>query len=372
MKILHIIPSYKPADYYGGPIQSVAALCEALSNLHDVTVYTTNANGPCTLDIPGGSMNLNGVKVYYCKRLTGDHTNWSPALLKRLIKHVGEFDVVHVHAWWNMNSIPAVLICYFKRIKPVVSLRGTMSAFSREHTKSTIKRAFQFVLGKRLLKYAALHATSKKEAAEIQSVVKRHSIFVIPNIPEPLPLKKRILQDRLFRILFLGRINKVKNLEFLIDTARLLKIKCEINIVGNGSPEYIKHLKRISEDIPFLFWHGHMNGDEKLQMLADHDLLVLPSYTENYGNVVLEALNQGTPVLISPHVGSRDFVEAHKLGWVAPLQVNGWKEAIEEIYADEVQRRFIRSSARNIIEKELCPEKLAGDYIRMYQVVTIR
>src|SRR3569833_3381732 len=61
-------------------------------------------------------------------------------------------------------------------------------------------------------------------------------------------------------------------------------------------------------------WAG-FRGDEKFSMLHEHDLLVLPSHDENFGNVVIESLSQGTAVLISPFVGLRDYVAKNNFGW---------------------------------------------------------
>ena len=89
MNILIVIPSYKPAFVYGGPIYSVSRLAEALVQIgNSVTVYTTNANGAEDLNITiGESVDVDGVNVLYFKRWTRGHSNFSPTLLLRLIKN---------------------------------------------------------------------------------------------------------------------------------------------------------------------------------------------------------------------------------------------------------------------------------------------
>ncbi|MBK7410264.1 MAG: glycosyltransferase [Saprospirales bacterium] len=103
MQILHLTPSYFPALIYGGPTLSVSRLCEAqiLAEAR-VRVLTTTANGPVELDVPTGvPQDVNGVEVFYYPRLTKDHTHFSPQLLVQIWKQCRQFDVVHIHSWWN-------------------------------------------------------------------------------------------------------------------------------------------------------------------------------------------------------------------------------------------------------------------------------
>src|ERR1700760_3480955 len=104
MKILHVVPSYKPAYIYGGTTESVTHLCEGLVNAGEqVKVFTTTANGKEELDIPPNKeYNVDGVGVIYFKRIFKDPVYISPALWKRLYRDCDKYDVVHIHSWWNM------------------------------------------------------------------------------------------------------------------------------------------------------------------------------------------------------------------------------------------------------------------------------
>jgi hypothetical protein len=145
LKILHITASYKPAFIYGGPIYSLAALCEAvqaegerlkadsvyeLENTTSIQVYTTLANGKEELSYQNKETKIvDGVSVTYFKRLTKDHSHFSPALLSHLWKTAKDFDVIHIHSWWNLVSMGAVIICILRGVKPIVSPRGMLNYF---------------------------------------------------------------------------------------------------------------------------------------------------------------------------------------------------------------------------------------------------
>ncbi|MEP6794892.1 MAG: glycosyltransferase, partial [Saprospiraceae bacterium] len=107
LKILFIIPSYKPAYIYGGPIRSVSTLCEALAEAgHQVNVFTTTANGKTELDvIPGNEYNVEGVHVTYFKRQTKDHTNLSAGLFRKVLDDCQRFDIIHIQSWWNFVAV---------------------------------------------------------------------------------------------------------------------------------------------------------------------------------------------------------------------------------------------------------------------------
>src|SRR5436190_19602542 len=131
MKILHIVPSYKPAYVYGGTIESIAQLCESLVQAgEEITVYTTTANGKEELDvIPGREYIVEGVKVIYFKRQTKDPLHVSVALVKQLYKNCSRFDVVHIHSWWNAVAIMAAFTCCVCGIKTVFSPHGMLSGY---------------------------------------------------------------------------------------------------------------------------------------------------------------------------------------------------------------------------------------------------
>src|SRR5690606_9566838 len=118
MKIIHITPSYKPAYIYGGPIISVAKLCEvSASQSLDVQVLTTKGNGKTELTTPRHAL-VDGVKVQYFRRITKDHTHFSPALLWKLYKMLlmtTPFTVIHIHSWWNLVSMLSCLLAKIKK-----------------------------------------------------------------------------------------------------------------------------------------------------------------------------------------------------------------------------------------------------------------
>lgn len=371
MRILHIVPSYKPAYVYGGPIRSIATLCETLvREHHQVSVLTTTANGITELDVERNTpCTIEGVEVFYHRRLTKDHTHVSPALWRHFYKTCKSFDVIHIHSWWNLVVIPIAWICAIKKIVPVISLRGTMTEFSVTHKNQRAKKWIHQLIGRKLLNRSFLHSTSPKEDQRLAAFIHNQHRYIIPNI---LEIPEEVIEEHQdtpnFKIVFLGRIDPAKNIELLLTSLNgSFPIPYHLTLIGDGEGEYAENLVKGTLNNPHVTWLGNLDGEKKWKELAKADLLVLPSHIENYGNVVLEALSQGTPVLVSENVGAKDFVLQHQLGWVAKSSEQEWVRALTEIWNQTERRNEIRQKAPGIVKKEISRKLLITKYVSMYE-----
>ncbi|MGI4898761.1 MAG: glycosyltransferase, partial [Janthinobacterium lividum] len=224
MKIIQISASYKPAVIYGGPTMSVSKLSEELcKDGIDVTVFATLANGKVELGFPAGEITwMEKVPVWFFKRLTKDHSHFSPTLLKHLfqtIKQTHEPLIIHIHAWWNLVSIFACLIAQIKKIPVVLSPRGTLSNYSFSNNHQRFKKWIHLLAGKKLLAKCYFHVTSEQEKQDIIKLVNPKLIQVIPNfIQLPLILKSRLKnKSKPLKLLFFSRIEAKKGLEILLE-----------------------------------------------------------------------------------------------------------------------------------------------------------
>ena len=371
MRILIIVPSYKPAYIYGGPIRSISVLCEALSrHYQDVEVFTTRANGTTELNVISGNLYLiENVKVRYFSRWTKDHTNFSPGLLRHLFLNAGKYDTIHIHSWWNLVTIPSAFICLLKGIRPVLSPRGSITQYTIDHRKSGVKRLIHFMIGRRLLERATIHSTSIREDHEVGRLVNNVRRYIIPNILE-LPEKQFDFEEdpNSLRLIFLGRIDRVKNLEFLLkEVTEHVNIPFTLTIVGHGPTEYVETLKQLVREFPNIKWLGEVDGKEKFKLLALADLLLLPSHTENYGNVVIEALSQGTPAIVSDQVGAKEYVKDNALGWVIETTPTKWANRINDLGKEKHKLITMREKAILCIKRDFNQDKQVETYLSMYR-----
>jgi glycosyltransferase involved in cell wall biosynthesis len=375
LKILQINASYKPAYIYGGPTMSVAKLSEQLANAgNEVMVFTTTANGKAELDIiPDKATIVDGVSVIYFKRITKDHSHFSPALLIKLWKDVRGFDIVHIHAWWNLVSVLSAFIALARKVPVVISPRGTLSNYSFKNKNSTIKSLIHNLLGKNLLRRSYLHATSAAEEKALLNIVKPAGIFDIANfvkIVQPAPSKK--LSGPVLKLLFLSRIEEKKGLDILLHALPGVNVPYHLTIAGDGDENYISVLKNIAHynhSENNISWIGFQN-ENKFDVFTDHHLLVLPSYNENFGNVVIESLSAGTPVLISEHVGLAEYVTKNNLGWVCQTTPQSVSDAINNIATNSMDKlTAISVNAPAIIHHDFDDDQLIKKYMEMYQQI---
>ncbi|TWF34808.1 glycosyltransferase involved in cell wall biosynthesis [Chitinophaga polysaccharea] len=373
MKILFIVPSYKPAYIYGGPIVVIARLAEQLVLMgHAVEVYTTTANGREELDIAANStVMMDGVKVTYFKRITGDHTHVSPALWKAVWTNARQFDKIHIHSWWNFLVIGASFICKWKKLKPLLSPHGMFCDYVFTARNNRSKQLLHTVVGKRLLRSTYLHVSSELEWKECKQVNKEWEGGAVFNLVD-LPDERYARTDNsVFTISFLSRVDPKKGLDLLIRALSRVSFPYRLMIAGTGDEKYMLELKALITSLDMdnnVEWVGWKGSVDKFHFLAATDLFALTSRNENFAIVVIEALYTGTPVLISDQVGLAGYVAEHDLGWVTPIDsVEAISKQLNEAYRDKLRRLYIARHAPGQIRADFNDASLASSYVQLYE-----
>jgi glycosyltransferase involved in cell wall biosynthesis len=374
MNILFIVPSYKPAYSYGGPIVVIALLAEKLVQLgHTVTVYTTTANGRAELDVPvGKTVMVDGVKVTYFRRITGDHTHASPDLWKHLNKTVRDYDVVHLHSWWNLLIIVATWICQRKNVVPVLSPHGMFSRYIFTTNNSSKKKLLHHLIGKSLLSKTRLHVSTTLEWEESRQVIPNWQGAIIPN---PVTLSSQVYTrptNSVFTIGFLSRLDPKKGLDVLLQALSKVNFSYRLLIAGDGDPTYVQTLKELAITLgnaDNLEWIGWKNGEDKFSFLAKLDLFALTSHSENFAIVVIEALSTGTPVIVSDQVGLHSYVSKHNYGWVTEMASDTITCQLNKIAMDKAKAAAIAAVTPSAIHAEYGGTHLAQQYVDLYQSI---
>lgn len=310
MKILHVAPTFYPATYWGGPIFSTHALCNALVGHHgvDLRVLTTDAAGPelgQRVPVTGFPLRFPaGYDVYFTRRLAGRET--APGLLARLWPMVGWADVVHLTGTYSLPTIPTLAACRLRGRPVVWSPRGALQA-SHEWAGARcprLKRAFEFLCRAVRPDRCVLHVTAEAERQASLARLPGLAAAVIPNAveaPATLPAREWRPGGRL-RLMFISRLDPKKGLESLLDAMPLLDALTTLDVYGTGEPRYVAALRdRVAAlDLTSrLRFHGHVEGEAKRAAFAGADLFVLPTHSENFGMVVAEALAHGVPAVVS-------------------------------------------------------------------------
>ena len=375
MTILFVVPSYKPAYIYGGPTVVIPLLAETLVRIgHAVTVYTTTANGRTELDVPVGEPVLvDGVRVIYFPRITGDHTHISPALWRHLSATVRSFDAVHLHSWWNLLVMGAAWVCQRRGVTPVLSPHGMFSTYILQANNSGKKKWLHRLVGQRLLRRTRLHVSTAMEWQESRAIIPTWQGAIITN---PVVLAQQAPPrppNDVFTIGFLSRVDPKKGLDILIKALGTVAFPYRLRVAGDGDPAYVQALKELAATVgnaDKIEWVGWKKGEDKFAFLAGVDLFALTSHSENFAIVVIEALSVGTPVLLSDQVGLHPYVREHDYGWVTALDVAAVGQRLTEIARSPEKAARITALAPPAIRAEYEDTRLAQQYVALYQAAT--
>lgn len=361
MKLLHVVPTYLPATRYGGPIYAVHSLCAALSRRgHEVHAFTTNIDGPKTSAVPVDTeIELDGVRVRYFETSFGRRLYRSTSMYKVLKDVINQFDVVHLHSVFLWPTTAAARLAVSANVPYVLSPRG-MLVPDLIRRKSTIAKWTWIQLFEKtnLSRAAAVHVTSQIEEDEIAKLgLYARRFTLVPNgidIPSELRSARIVTRGKPITILALGRVNWKKGLDKLIAAVAQVP-DVRLLIAGNDEDHYqigLESLTRswgISDRVEFL---GPIFGEEKWRLISSVDILALPSVSENFGNVVLEAMVCGIPVLVTPGVGLASTVESSGCGLVTTGDPTSIAEGLHRLVSSPAERfRMGEAGRRAAIEK---------------------
>ena len=180
-------------------------------------------------------------------------------------------------------------------------------------------------------------------------------------------------------ILALSRIHPKKGFEMLIESFAALKKKglfsdWRLVFAGDGDAGYVDQLKTLAHqrglngDAIFAGW---IDGDQKYAALKEASLLAMPSYQENFGLSLIEAMAYGVPVLVSPHVNLAPDIEKAGAGWVAALNKENLARTLAEALGSEQERKHRGHKARALAQNFAAPT-VARRLFDLYQSLISR
>jgi len=347
MRILHVVPTYLPATRYGGPIYSVHGLCKALvNNGHEVHVFTTNVDGSADSPVPLlQPVEMDGVKIWYFPSQYLRRLYLSPLLMKCLREEITGFDIVHLHSVFLWPTWAAARMARKFGVPYVLSPRGMLVKDLIKRKNRFLKTMWIYLVEKRNIVGATfVHLTSEVELKELGSLnLCFGDTVIIPNgVEDPADWDMNTVSSDILDviknqslILFLGRINWKKGLDRLIDAMPSIQ-GAHLVIAGNDEENYLPQLenlvsnKNLENRVTFIC--RNITGADKEALFSAAKVFVLPSYSENFGNTVPEAMIRACPVVVTEEVGAADLVRHAQAGRV--VSANHLSDAVNEVLAD--------------------------------------
>lgn len=352
MKIFHPLLCYYPSQA-GGPANTLYWLNKTLiSKNYRIEVLSSRFGLNSSLtDKELNTLFQNDHKVQFL-------SSKGKSFVKNGTRILRDSNIIQFSSIFFPPTLPLLFLAIFRSKKIIISPRGEL------YPAALSIKTFQKKIWLRFLKGVQskihFHATNDYEKEIIERYFpKSASVKVIPNFIElPVKIDKKVDVNQ---ILFIGRINPIKNIDVLIRAVALIKNeKPEIQLLIAGDArldyekKYSKELKLLVEklglekNIKFL---GHIDKDEKQHFIATSYALILPSKSENFGNVVLEALAQGTPVIASKNTPWQILKENNIGNWIdsTPMKI---AEALSQLMnLDSVSYQKMRERAYQVCLK---------------------
>jgi glycosyltransferase involved in cell wall biosynthesis len=270
------------------------------------------------------------------------------------MRRVAEFDIVHIHALFSFASVVAAICARRRGVPYIIRPLGTLNRWGMHNRRPWLKRlSFRFIESRMLKEAAGVQYTSQQEALEARQLGVNHDPLIVPNpvdLPALIPKRGGFraahpqIGDGAALVLFLSRLHPKKGLDLLLAAFSRVREKhpdATLVIAGDGDPGFVARLQQDSERLGLaasILWTGFLQGEDKLAVLADADVFVLPSYSENFGVAVVEAMAAGLPVIVSDQVGIHHEISASRAGLVVPCSERELADALLRMITDPTFR----------------------------------
>ena len=302
-------------------------------------------------------------------------------------------DIVHLHGLWSLALHRCAVICRRWKIPYVIAPRGMLEPWSLQQ-KWLKKRIARLLYQDRdLTCAAALHATAESEAEQFRKLGFRNPIVVSPNgvnVPRLVVSRQSLVDSKgdEKRVLFVSRMHPKKGVLELVEAfkkvvsggveeCRSWKVELVYTVSGEFEREYEAKVKaRVKElglEEAFIFT-GALNDDEKWKAYARADLFVLPTYSENFGIVVAEALWAGVPVITTKGTPWSEL-ESEKCGKWIDLPTEGsnpsyWPTLVAALECmmlmPDDERRQMGENGRRLVEEKYTWDAVVKNMIGGY------
>jgi len=390
LRVLQIVPSVSLV--YGGPSQMVLGFSEGLARQGaEVTILTTDSNGDAgqpPLEVPlDRPVSQNGYSIRYFRCSPFRRYKFSLGLLRWLAANASTFDIAHIHALFSPVSTAAATVARAQKLPYLLRPLGTLDPADLRKKRRLKQLYAQFLERPNLAGAAAIHFTSQQEAKISERFGVTTTDLILPlgvtpprtdqDAPAESPLPVLDLPSDRPCILFMSRIDPKKGLDLLIPALeQLLSDAIPFHFILAGSnpqePDYEKHIHTLIHQSP-LNAHttitGFVTGAVKSTLLQKADLFVLPSYYENFGIAVAEAMVAGLPVLISDQVHIWEDVQQAEAGWVTPCSVTALAQALKQALANPAERQRRGACAQHYATQHYSWDAIAQQTIQAYHQI---
>jgi glycosyltransferase involved in cell wall biosynthesis len=383
IRVLCVANYFLPGYAGGGPIRSIANLAFSLPDYVQFDIFTRDHDLGTTKSYDSVKTDewstLKHRQVFYASRRM-----FSLAGLKAALRGK-QYDLLYLNGLFGVQSsiLPYLWNCFGNgpRLPVLIAPRGglTLGALG---TNPWRKRIFLLLARwSRIYRNVHWHASSELEAEDIlrQFPEAQQRIHVAPDLVSSIAREASEnttpkVPGRL-RLIFLSRISPMKNLLGLISFLSSAKGSIQFDIFGPMEDEQYwtecqAALKSLPQNIAVRYM-GPVSPAEVGEIFSRYDLFALPTFGENFGHVVFEALQSGTPVLISDRTLWRDDPRG-AITTVSLESPSDWTRKLDDHAALDAQKQeTARQAAREYADRYLAEDGSLEKNEKMFKAISM-
>lgn len=299
-------------------------------------------------------------------------------LARWLASNVGDFDVVHVHALFSFAPGAAAWLARKAGVPYVVRPLGVLAKYGMTQRRPALKKLSFALFERRLLESAAaVQFTSRFEQNGAAALgLKCNDVLIPLGIDvEAAPRRNAPAPGAPFELLFIGRIDPIKNLEGLIAALASLHashLAVNLKIAGEGETGYVGSLKAQAERhgvSSAIEWLGHVDGERKMQLLRNASAFTLPSHSESFGIAAVEALAAGLPCVVSRQVAIADDIADGNAGIVTETDAVSIAAGIRTLIARSDRHAAMSAAAHRLAASRFSRDMMGERLVSLYETI---
>ena len=361
MKVLSFVSSLDLSS--GGPSRSVPMLAKGLAELGvDITLMAIRSENMNIHALEGTSVKLKVISPSFSR--------------KEIAKYLADerFDLIQIQSVWEMPYHKVIVEARKQNIPYIVTPRGMLEPWSLSQKKWKKRLAWCLYQRNDVQKSACVFTTAKMEADHVSELGITTCKAVIPNGIETdaYPCKSSI-EGIKKQVLFLSRVHVKKGIELLFEAWKRIHsdyADWQLLVIGNGEAEYIHNLENRVESLglkdsikilPPVF------GEAKIKVYQESALFCLPSFSENFGMVIAEAMSCGTPVITTTNCPWNILNETNT-GWCIDLSVDNLENALREAMGMDANALYdMGQRASKLIYDNFDYRSVTRNTLRLYE-----